>query len=440
MLADSVETNRSQEQIRDASVADEEKAKLEAGQSGTEVLIGRQPILDRVQKTVAYELLFRSRNTNRYEGTDGDAATDVVIANTFLNIGVNRVLGGKRGFINFTEELLLSGRGLLLPPDRVVVEVLETVQPNAAVVDACKTLKTAGFCIALDDVSSYRAVAPLLPYADYAKIDLVLVSRAERGALCRYFRCRGIRVLAEKVETRGDFQTALDDGCELFQGYFFARPEIVSARHIPSSKLNCLRLMREIHQPDLDFERLTKVVRLDIGLAQKLLSFVNSAAFGLNRRIDCISQAFIVLGERNIRKWVTLAALPTLAAGGPTELITESLVRARFAELATERLIGNTFRPAASFLIGLLSLLDSMMGRPLDEILAEMALDRSVTDVLLGLAGANRQQRAIIALAVAFERSDFDSVADLASEHGFPVMKLSELYHEAIHWAEALPQ
>lgn len=244
-----------------------------------DVLVGRQPILDKRNQTVAYELLFRSGAENRFDGTDGNVASTAVIANSFLAIGCNRVLGSRLGFINFTRTLLVEGHASLLPKDRVVIEILEDIEPDAEVVEACRKLKDAGYSMALDDVGAADEQSPLHPFVEYAKLDWMALPPDARAPLCAYFRELGLRVLAEKVETKADFDSAVECGCELFQGFFFAKPEILSARQVPTSKMACLRLLSEIQKPDLNFENLESLVRQDIGLTQKLLFFVNSAAF-----------------------------------------------------------------------------------------------------------------------------------------------------------------
>jgi c-di-GMP-related signal transduction protein len=240
-----------------------------------DVLVGRQPILDRRNHTVAYELLFRSGMENRFDGTDGSVASTAVISNAFLTIGCNRVLCAKLGFINFTRTLLVEGHANILPKEQVVIEVLEDVEPDAEVVEACRKLKEAGYSMALDDVGAADAQLPLQSYAEYVKLDWLKTDAAYRAPLCDYFREKGLRLLAEKVETKEDHESALACGCELFQGFHFARPEILSARQVPSSKLTCLRLISEIQRPDLNFERIEELVRPDVGLTQKLLFFVN---------------------------------------------------------------------------------------------------------------------------------------------------------------------
>jgi EAL and modified HD-GYP domain-containing signal transduction protein len=409
------------------------------GGDRTDVWVGRQPILDRRHQTVAYELLFRSGTANRFDGSDGTAATTSVIADVFLTMGHNRVLGAKRGFINFTRALLVEGQAMTLPKDRVVIEILEDVEPDAAVIESCRKLKEAGYRLALDDVCAANALSPLLAYSSYVKLDWLALGAQDRRRLCARFREQGLRLLAEKVETKKDFESALAAGCELFQGYYFARPEILSARQVGTSKLACLRLLAEIQKPDLDFERLETLVRPEIGLAQKLLCFVNAAAFSHHQDIESLRQAFYYLGEDNIRKWVMLAALPKLAGGKPAELATASLVRARFCELVAERSRLHS-RSSSCFLIGLLSLLDAMVGRPLRELVEDLGLEAHVADAILGRSRDDDGLRSVLEMAVALERSDFESADQFAAASGISPSLAGELHVEAMIWADSLPR
>jgi EAL and modified HD-GYP domain-containing signal transduction protein len=260
-----------------------------------------------------------------------------------------------------------------------------------------------------------------------------------RAPLCEHFRNSGARLLAEKVETKEDFESAVACGCELFQGFYFARPEILSARQVPTSKLACLRLLSEIQMPDLNFESIEELVRPDIGLTQKLLFFVNSAAFPRRGRIGSLPQALTYLGEGNVRKWVTLAALPKLASGKPAELVTASLIRARFCELAADH-AQPRMRASSCFLIGLLSLLDAMVGRPLAELVEELGLQAPVADAILGRSPAGDGMRALLEMAVALERSEFDLALRLASASGIAPALAGELHLEAMTWADSLSQ
>jgi c-di-GMP-related signal transduction protein len=399
--------------------------------------IGRQPILDRQKKTVAYELLFRSGNRNGFDGTEENQATSTVVTNAFMTIGGDRVLSSKPGFINFPRRSLIEDRALLLPRQHVVVEILENIEPDQAVIDACRRLKEAGYALALDDIVTKTQFEPLIPFARYAKIDFLQLGRTERRAIGDHFRRQGLRLLAEKVETKEDVEAAAADGYELFQGYFFARPEIISAKQVPALKMNCLRLIAEVQKPELDFKRLEDLIRRDVALVRKLLCFVNSAAFSIRNHLDTISQAFVCLGENRIRQWIAVSTLPSLSTDKPGELMTVSLVRARFCELVAEQ-TRLRHRSQDCFLMGLLSLLDAMVGRPLEELIAEMALDDEVSGALLCEENCGDPLRQVLELARAFEAGDDAAAGAGSTAAGLKEGMASDLYVRAIQWADDL--
>ncbi len=400
-------------------------------------VIGRQPILDRQEHTVAYELLFRSGTENRYDGVDGNHATTSVISNTFLEIGMQRVLGPRRGFINFTRDLLVERKWESLPPGQVVIEVLEDVPADRQVREACEAMKLAGYSIALDDVTAVEPVADLVEFVEFAKLDLPSLSAARRAQLRSYFHSRGIKVVAEKVETEADFASTRRQGFDYFQGYFFAKPELVGGQRVPSSKTACLQLIREAHRPELDFSRFESIVRQDLALARKLLQFVNSAAMGSRHPVNDIRQAFTYLGEANIRRWVTLAAMPALAADRPTELVTQSLVRARFCELAADA-TGCRAKASAAFLTGLFSLLDAMIGLPLESVLAELAVDRQIVDAILNRPSGDGSLRDFLDLAKELEQQGTPKLDAACKGIGADSGKVCGMYVEAMVWAEQL--
>lgn len=402
-----------------------------------ELFLGRQPILGRRQQTVGYELLFRSGMTNAYDGTDEAIATSTVISNTFLAMGSPMVLGAKLGFLNFPRQTLLDDSALLLPPGKVVVEILETVEADESVVAACRRLKQSGYQVALDDVSSTGQGAPLWPYADYAKIDFRAIHGSERTRLGEHFRRQGLQLLAEKVETKADFDAALAGGFEFFQGYFFARPEIIRSKEVPSSKLACLRLLSELHRPELDFRRVETLIRGDVGLVKKLLAFVNSAAFPFRRHFVSILDGLVAIGEENIRRWAAMAAIPALARDKPGELVDSALIRARFCELAAAP-AGVAESAANCFLVGLLSLLDAMIGRPMEELIAGLALDPSVPAAILAPPDRMRGAALLLELARSFERSEMEEVSRRAAAAGIGIGPASDLYLEAVRWTNAL--
>src|ERR1700722_9112852 len=399
-----------------------------------DVLVARQAIFDRDRRVYGYELLFRSHaGRNEFDGTEGGQATKHVLANSLLVIGLENLVGTKKAFVNFGRGPLLQGWHASLPRGSTVIEVLETVEPDAEVVEACRQLREQGYQIALDDFMFRPGWQNLLDVADLVKIEIQSIPRPEQKLLVRSCKARGLQLLAEKVETHEEFEWARLAGYDYFQGYFFARPVIVQGRKIPAAKLHCLRLLQEAQRPELDFERLEKLILEDVSLSYQLLRYVNSPLFALTSNIRSIRQALLYFGETELRKWIALATLTRTAEDKPSELIRHSLVRARFCE-SVARLTERGLDQSA-FLTGLFSLLDALMDRPLEETLAAMCLAPEIAAVLNGQAPAGGSLAGVYQLALAYEAADWPRVEQIAEQLKVPVASLTEVYCASANWA-----
>ncbi len=400
-----------------------------------DVLLARQAIFDRKRKVYGYELLYRANAASSgFDGNDARGATKQVLSNTLMSLGAENVLNGKKAFVNFDDGLLHEQLYALLPRDSIVIEILETVKPTADLAALCLKILEQGYSIALDDFRDEPSWAPLTLAAQVIKVDLQLSSRAEQERMLRTYQPRGITMLAEKVETYAEFEWARRAGYDLFQGYFFARPVLLRSQNIPAIKTSCLRLVREVHQPDLDFEQVEELLREDVALTYKLLRYVNSAMFSRRTEIQSIRRALMVLGEDGIRRWVALATIPMLATDKPTELLTLSLVRARFCERLAE--LAQVARPSQAFLLGMFSLLDALIDQPLDEALQSVDLGHEVNEALLGIAADGSLLARIYKLIQRYEHADWGAVELLAQRCGIPFLKTGDAYLDSTDWAE----
>lgn len=397
-----------------------------------EHFIARQPIFDVNQKVYAYELLFRSGLHNYFDCDDVDHASTSVIANGFLLFGIDEMTGGLRAFLNCTRKVLVEDLATSLPKQHAVIEILENVEPDAEVVAACKRLKKMGYTIALDDFVYHQKFEPLLELADIVKVDFLLSGPGERQRISTMLRRRGICMLAEKVETLEDFEQAVAMGYELFQGYFFSKPVILSRRDIPTNKLQYLRVLKEIHNPEIDFKRMGEVVQSEIALSYKLLKLINSAAFALRHKVSNIVQALSLLGEREVRTWVSLLAVAAMADDKPAELVVNSLIRARFCDQSAI-LIGEKQQQSELFLMGLFSQLDAMLDRPLAELLDEIQVATPIREALLGEDGKFNQ---LLRLTIALERGQWDNLNQLANALQVEELLFSKAYLDAVRWAQ----
>ena len=403
-----------------------------------DIFVARQAILDRRLEVYGYELLFRSCLNNSFDGDDDNLASAHVISNSFFSIGAEKILGGKRAFINFTRDLLIDEQASILPPHIAIIEVLETVERDAEVVAACRNLKSRGYLLALDDFV-VQPSDPLTDLADIIKVDFRATTRAEQEALMRLYGCRGIRMLAEKVERREEFEWARQIGYSLFQGYFFARPVVFSSREVPGFKLNYLRLLQEMHSSELEYGHVESLIQREMSLSHKLLRYVNSAAFYARNQVQSIRQALVFLGEKEIRKWISLVTLLDLAVDKPSELIVAAILRARFCE-SLAPCIGLSKRSSDLFLMGMFSLLDAIVDRPLEELLAELHLPDDVRDVLLEKARPGDRLAAVYSLARAYEAADWPLLSEVADRLGVPKGRIAEIYVDSVNWSDRIFQ
>ncbi|MBF0529046.1 MAG: HDOD domain-containing protein [Deltaproteobacteria bacterium] len=393
-----------------------------------EHFVARQPIFNRSKKVIAYELLFRSSVANFFDHADGDQASSRVITDSFLLFGIEEMTCGTKAFINFTRNLIVDGYVLALPPQYTVVEILETVEPDDAVVNAVSKLKKAGFKLALDDFIYDARFEPLLKLADIVKIDFLLTDRNERRSLAKNFLPRGLKLLAEKVETNEDFKHAMEAGYSYFQGYFFSRPVVISRKDVPAFKLHYMKILKEINREEIDFRKLTPLIEGEVSMSYKLLKYINSAAFGLPQKVKSIQQALTFIGEREVKKWATILMLSGMADDKPAELVVTSYVRARFCQLIAKQ-VGLADRAGDLFLMGLFSTLDAIMDRPLEEVLADMPISDDINGALLEQKG---RLGAVLKMILAFERGDWTALSQVTSGLKLLESNLPEAYLKAI--------
>lgn len=392
-------------------------------------LIARQPIFDRRRRVFGYELLCRDIVPDRFADQDPDRATSRVIVESMGQDGESGLAAGRPAFLNATRTALVQDHFTVLPPDRFIIEVLETVEPDDDVIAAVRRLKERGFRIALDDFVDSPRMLPLVRLADFIKVDFLATPRTELSELLKRHGDDHKRWIAEKLETHEEFALARDLGYHLFQGYFFARPVTVARRAMPGSKIRVLQVLREFHRPEMDFVRIESLFKQDVALAYRLLRYINSAHFGLRYPVSNIRQALLLLGEAELRKWVSLVAMAALADDKPEELYVQAIIRARFCE-ALGAAAGGENR---GFLLGMFSLIDAMLDRPIVEVLEELPID---DEIKAALTGGDSPLRGIYDAALAYEQGEWVVVHGYASALGVTPEIVAGMYHEAVLWAE----
>lgn len=398
------------------------------------VFVARQPIFDKQQKVFGYELLYRLGYDNYYDELDGDRATADVIANSFLLIGIEALTGGKRAFINFSKNLLKSEVAINLPKELVAIEILEDVQVDEEVIAACRKLKQYGYPLVLDDFVFKAEFEPLIDLADIIKVDFLNTPAEIRRELVRRFRTNKLSMLAEKVETREAFEEALEIGYTYFQGYFFSKPVILSGRDISGYKLNYFQVLQEVNRPEPDFDRLESVIKRDVSLSYMLLKYINSAAYGFRTKINSIKHALVMLGLKEVKKWVSLIVLRGMGEDKPDEIMTSSIIRAKFGELIAP-MLGLKEQSPDIFLMGMFSMLDAIVDRPMSEVLADLPISEEIKKALLGNRNTYRD---VYELIVSYEKGDWGEFFKHVAGFGLDETEIPRLYLESLEWANQL--
>ncbi|MFC0270987.1 EAL and HDOD domain-containing protein [Metabacillus herbersteinensis] len=398
------------------------------------VFVARQPIFNKNEEVIAYELLYRSGEDNFFPTVDGDQATAEVIINSFLNIGMKDLSEGKKCFVNFTESLLKTRVPTYFNPSSIVVEILEDVPITEELVDICKELKELGYTIALDDFKiqeSYQLLPTLLKYTDIIKVDFLQTSPQERKQLVEKYTRYDVELLAEKVESREEFLTALRDGYHYFQGYFFSKPVVLSSHDVPVYLQTYYQILAELSKNEPSIEKISMSIEADLSLSYKLLKLINSPAFRPKNKIESIKQAIILLGLNEIKKWIYVLSVKSISQVNEPiqqEVIKLSLIRAKLCEQLALR----TGRSQASsyLLTGMFSLIDTLLHKNIEDVLKDLPLADEIQEALLGKENDFHQ---VLMWAMQIEQS----------EHVLSEIKLSEedlysSYRIAVDWANEL--
>ena len=349
-----------------------------------EAFVARQPIYDRALNLYAYELLFRAGAAKDANVIDGDSATSDVIVNAIIDIGLHNVVEHYPAFINMTREFLTGHLPIPLMKEQVVIEVLEDIVPDDEIVRGLKALSDSGYVIALDDFVFRPELRVFLDIAHIVKLDVMAMNRGDVESHLRLLQDYPVKLLAEKVETREEFEWLHEMGFDYFQGYFFCQPKIVSGKRPEGCRLVILELVAMLQEPSLDSEDLVKVISRDASLAYRLLRYVNSSFFGLRSTVDSIQHTLTLLGPAQVKQWASLILMVRLADEKPPELLVTGMIRAKMCEL----LGCKDAAPADQyFTVGLFSILDALMDLPLDDALKTLPLAEEMKSALTQYSG-----------------------------------------------------
>lgn len=403
-----------------------------------DIFLGRQPILDRDQRIVAYELLFRSDLSPNANVQDDLLASARVITQVFSELGLAGVLGDKKGFINVSADLLLSDMVELLPRDKVVIELLETIQVNDRIISRCRELKAMGFSLALDDFGGEAQFEPLFEIIDVVKVDLPQVmGQAALEKSVKYLKRWPLQLLAEKVEHIEQAIQCKELGFDLFQGYYYARPVVLSGKRTDTSKLALMKLLG-LALGDAGNNEIEQVFKHDPSLSYNLLRLVNSVAMGMRHEISSLGQAIIVLGRQQLQRWLQLLLFVNQGGDMQSPLLELAATRGKLMELLAAAQSGRDgdYQDRA-FMVGIMSLLDTLLGMPLAEVVKQVSLASDVENALLNHDGKLGK---LLLLVEKMEQNDFDAALGILAETQLSQGDLTLAQLEAMRWANAIKE
>jgi len=396
--------------------------------STSEIFVGRQAIFDTKLDVYAYELLFRDGNVGGANVVDGNKATSQVIINTFLEMGVETLVQHHCAFINLTRDFLLGEIPFPLPAGKIVLEVLEDVAVDDELVDSMKRLKKEGYTLALDDFILDENNEKLVPFADLIKIDLMALTQKQLIEQVVALKKHDVTLLAEKIETKQEFELCKQLGFEYFQGYYFCKPDVVAGKQLPPNRLALLEMIATLQNPECRFDELETIISKDVAISYKLLRIINSSFYSLPKKVESIQKALVILGLQALRNWVTVIGLSQVD-DKPQELINISLVRAKMCELLAPQ-IGRDSNSA--FTVGLFSMLDVLMDQPIEELLKQLPLSEEISGALIGYNGQLGQ---LLKIVTAYETGDWKELEKISI---VPAHELRQSYVDSLKWSDEI--
>jgi len=399
-----------------------------------QAFIGRQPIMDEKQQIIGYELFFRhSADAESAVFEDEFKAYSSVLISAIGGIDMQWLLGDKLAFINVNEDMLKSEFLELMPPKRTVLEILRTVTPSAEIIERCQNLREQGFRIALDNPQLSVETSPLLPCADYIKIDVQTLNSAELQKVYNQLHLSTVKMIAEKVETDAQFEDCKRIGFRLFQGFHFARPETFTSKVINASFDSVLNILNTVSQ-DGEIKDIEAGFKKDTALSFKLLRYINSVGFGLSCEIQSINHALTILGRKQLYRWLTLLMVTAGENSTPPALMKTSITRGRLTELLGESYFEKHDRDNL-FIVGVFSLLDAILKMPMETVLEKIQLPETVSEALLTRSGIYGP---FLQLTEACEDSDNKKILEIAELLQFDATKVNECHIAALAWVETL--
>jgi EAL and modified HD-GYP domain-containing signal transduction protein len=394
--------------------------------------IARQAIFDSNLNVYGYELLFRNSAQNAFE--PNAIASQSVIADSITVFDFERLIGPAKAFVNVDEKALLTEAAKLLNPKRVVLEILESVNPTTEVMEACRGLRRNGYELAIDDFVGDEKWHSMIPFVSLLKVDYRGCDESKQKAIAEEFLPKGMTLLAEKVETEEEVERSKRYGYSYFQGFFFSKPAVIAESDFPAEKTVCVRLLKEVAAAEVNVPAIEALMRQDPSLTYKLLRYLNSPLLGRSGKVKDIARAVRLLGEREFRRWASLVAVVALASGKPLELARMAVLRGYFCEQVAEA-SGRSEKSPELFLMGLLSMADALLDRPMERVLEDLPLS---AEIAAALSGNDNEFRGVYDLMIAYERGTWNAVSKAAKRIRIEESCLPECYMRATEKASIL--
>ena len=389
--------------------------------------LARQPVFDSDQVVIGYELLYRSDHDDP-STVDGTAATTDVIINSYIDIGLDKLVGDQLAFINITRDFIVNHYKLPPPSKQLVLEILEDVEADDEVIEGVKALIEKGYNIALDDFDLSQSNRKLIQFAQFAKIDVLQQGPDQLARMVAALRKFPVKLVAEKVETPEQYEQCRQLGFDYYQGFSLCHPRIVRTNRLSANKVQVMRMLAKLHDEDIEAGELTKIIQQDAVLSYKLLRYINSASLALRNKIDSINHAVILLGQNNIKRWVSMISLSNMEVT-PSELIHTALLRARMCELLLES--GGQASKDSAFMVGLFSMLDALVDSPMDRLLPMLRLNDDINNALQYRKGPYGDA---LKCVIAYEQGNWKAV----DHAGFGEEFTSSCYMQAVEWCDEL--
>lgn len=392
----------------------------------------RQPIFDKFKKVAAYELLYRESEVNLFPShVSSNAATSAMLVNTFLDTKVELITEDKPALINFSEDTLLNGFTKLAPSDKIIIEVLETVEPTEELYHVFEQLFHSGYKIALDDFTFDPKWDRFLPFVKIIKVDVITHPLTQIGdELVRLKKIFNGDFLAEKVETYEEFDLAKQMGFTYFQGYFFCKPEIIQNKSLDFSNNLLMKIYKEAVKPKIDIDKIDRLFKQDTGLTTKLLRYMNNIMPNAKEDARSTREVLIQLGTESIRRFTLVLVTSEMSGNKPNELLKTSIYRARFCEQMVTKSHFPDYSDRA-FLVGMFSTLDAVLDLPISDIMDVLPID---TDIKLALVQNVGLLAGVLNIIRAYEKGDWKQAEEYCTQIGLSLEHIHITYEEAIAW------